>query len=54
MGVTVSSDVNEHIANPICKFCGDCAEYVLNGCKSECGLYRCCTCTKRSCKPERT
>lgn len=36
-----SSDDN---VNPVCKCCDDFVKYVLNGCKSECGLSECCIC----------
>ena len=42
MGLSVSSS-DENI-NPISKCCDDFVKYFLNGCKSECGLSKCCIC----------
>ena len=40
MGKTISKAVIE----PTCDCCDKLVLYVLNGCKSECGIGRCCTC----------
>ena len=40
MGITLSRSV----AEPTCDCCDKLVMYVLNGCKSECGLSQCCTC----------
>ena len=40
MGKTISKAVIE----PTCDCCDKFVLYVLNGCKSECGFGRCCTC----------
>ena len=40
MGISLSKSVVE----PTCDCCDKLVMYVLNGCKSECGLSKCCTC----------
>ncbi len=40
MGVTFS----ENLIQPICACCDNFVKYVLNGCKSECGVGSCCAC----------
>ena len=32
------------MVEPTCDCCDKLVMYVLNGCKSECGLSKCCTC----------
>ena len=43
MGNVSVSSSDDNI-NPVCKCCDDFVKYVLNGCKSECGLSKCCIC----------
>ena len=40
MGISL----NKSVVEPTCDCCDDLAKYVSNGCKSECGLSKCCTC----------
>ena len=40
--VSVSSSYDN--ITPVCKCCDEFVKYVLNGCKSECGLSKCCMC----------
>ena len=43
MGNVSVSSSDDNI-NPVCKCCDDFVKYFLNGCKSECGLSKCCIC----------
>ena len=43
MGNVAVSSSDDNV-NPVCKCCDDFVKYFLNGCKSECGLSKCCTC----------
>ena len=43
MGNVSVSSSDDNI-NPVCKCCDDFVKYFLNGCKSECGLSKCCRC----------
>ena len=36
--------LNKSVVEPTCDCCDKLVMYVLNGCKSECGLSKCCTC----------
>ena len=40
MGISL----NKSVVEPTCDCCDNLVKYVLNGCKSECGLSKCCTC----------
>ena len=40
MGISL----NKSVVEPTCDCCDKLVKYVLNGCKSECGLSKCCTC----------
>ena len=40
MGLSLDKDTTK----PTCECCDNLVKYVLNGCKSECGLSKCCTC----------
>jgi len=40
MGISL----NKAVVEPTCDCCDKLIMYVLNGCKSECGLSKCCTC----------
>ena len=40
MGISL----NKSVVEPTCDCCDKLVMYVLNGCKSECGLSKCCTC----------
>ena len=40
MGISIDKELTQ----PTCECCDNLVKYVLNGCKSECGLSKCCTC----------
>ena len=40
MGISLDKELTK----PTCACCDNLVKYVLNGCKSECGLSNCCTC----------
>ena len=40
MGISLDKELTK----PTCECCDNLVKYVLNGCKSECGLSKCCTC----------
>ena len=42
--VNVSVSSSDDNVNPVCKCCDVFGTYFLNGCKSECGLSKCCIC----------